>query len=165
MRAIALLLIFVLATPVAAQDTETTATVEVPVPPAMPPGDDNIVSMQTGDRAQHAGMLLDTDTSIRWLNRLTWWHETFRLHLQHDVEIQAAMAASHQRELDQQAASFGREIDGLRTDLRDAVTRYETELAARRNPPFFETWGFAFGMGGLAVAVVVGLLAVLFASL
>lgn len=137
----------------------------VPTPPSIPPGDDVIVVTHVGDRATTAGMLLDTDTAIRWTNRLTWWRETFRLHLEHDAEAAAEVQHSHELQLQLVQESYEREITGLRTDLHDAVTRYEAELAARRNPPFYETWGFAFGLGGACVAIVGVLLGVLVASL
>lgn len=137
----------------------------VPTPPSIPPGDDVIITTHVGDRATVAGMLLDTDTAIRWTNRLTWWRDTFRLHLEHDVEATATIEQSHQLQLQLVQDSYTREIEGLRTDLREAVTRYETELAARRNPPFYETWGFAFGLGGVCVAIVGVLIGVLVASL
>ena len=160
-------ILFVLLLPLTAegQTTESTPAVTVPTPPDLPPGEDRIATMHVGDRAQFEGMLFDTDTSIRWLNRLTWWRETFRLRLEHDVEDAAAVQHSHELELQLVQSSYERELEGLRTDLHDAVTRYEAELAQRRNPPFFETWGFAFGMGALAVAVVGGLIAGLVAGL
>lgn len=160
--------LFVLLLPLTAAGqvaASTTPAVDVPTPPSIPPGDDVIVATHVGDRATIAGMLLDTDTSVRWLNRLTWWRETFRLHLEHDIESTAAVQHSHELELTLVQASYTRELEGLRTDLHDTVARYETELAQRRNPPFFETWGFAFGMGALAVAVVGGLIAGLVAGL
>lgn len=158
---VALMVLFVLllvADTAAAQEA-------VPTPPSIPPGDDVIVVTHVGDRATTAGMLLDTDTAIRWTNRLTWWRETFRLHLEHDAEVTLALQHSHELELSIVRESYEREIEGLRTDLRDAVTRYEAELAARRNPPFYETWGFAFGMGVLVTGVIVGLVAGLVAGL
>ncbi len=102
-------------------------------------------------------MLLDTDTAIRWTNRLRWWPETFRLHLAEDLEVLEALRRSHDTEMGIVRDSLTREVEGLRTDLRDAVLRYETELARHRNPPFYETWGFAFGMGVVLTGVVVAL--------
>lgn len=158
MRLLVVLVVLLSAATAGAQDA-------VPTPPVIPPGDDVIITTHVGDRATVAGMLLDTDTSIRWLNRMTWWRETFRLHLEHDAEVTLALQHSHELELQIVQASSTREIEGLRTDLREAVTRYETELAARRNPPFYETWGFAFGLGGVCVAIVGVLIGVLVASL
>jgi hypothetical protein len=134
------------------------AAQEVPSPPAIPPGEDVITTLFIGGRAPHNGMLLDTDTAIRWTNRLTWWPEAFRLHLAEDVEVAAARDASHQNELRIVQQSLEREIDGLRTNLREAVRRYEGELARFRDPPFYETWAFAFGLGVLVTGIVVGVI-------
>lgn len=147
-RFLPFLLVFFWAARVAAQDA--------PAAPNLPPGTDRITSVQEGGRAPYAGMLLDTDTAIRWTNKLLWWPTAFRLHLAQDVEELAARDRSAGTELRIVQESLGREITGLRTDLREAVTRYERELASYRDPPFWETWGFAFGMGALALGVIVG---------
>ena len=136
--------------------TEASAQ-EVPSPPSLPPGEDVITTLFEGGRAPHAGMLLSTDTAIRWTNRLTWWPEAFRLHLAEDAERHAATLSSHENQLRIVNASYEREIDGLRTNLRDAVARYEGELARFRDPPFYETWAFAFGVGVLVPGIVVAL--------
>lgn len=142
------LLVVLLAVPAAAQD--------VPQAPSLPPGADRISAAAEGSRAPYAGMLLDTDTAIRWTNKLVWWPMAFRLHLAHDVEEMQARDRSAAAELRIVQESLGREITGLRSDLREAVTRYESELASYRDPPFWETWAFAFGMGALALGVIIG---------
>lgn len=129
---------------------------EAPQPPDLPPGEDRIESVSQGRIAPFSGMLLDTDTAIRWTNRLTWWRETFSLRLRQQAEILDALRASHQTELEIVRASAVREIEGLRTDLRTSTERYEEMLAHEREQPFYETWGFAFGLGALAMGVVVG---------
>lgn len=127
------------------------------VAPAIPPGDDRIEHVTSGARAPYEGMLLDLDTAIRWTNRLTWWQQTYELRLRTDAEVLEATRASHATELRLVTESFEREIDHLRTSLREAVLRYEAELARYRSPPFYETWGFAFGVGALLMGAVVGL--------
>jgi len=101
-------------------------------------------------------MLLDLETSIRWTNRLTWWQQTYELRLRTDAEVLEATRASHATELRLVTESFGREIEQLRVSLREAVLRYEAELARYRSPPFYETWSFAFGVGALLMGAVVG---------
>lgn len=127
-------------------------------PPDLPPGEDRIEAVAAGVRAPFDGMLLDTDTAIRWTNRLLWWRETFQLRLHEHAAVLEALRRSHDTELTVVRESYEREIVGLREDLRASTLRYEAELAERRNPPFWETWGFAFGMGALAMGVIVGVI-------
>ena len=134
-------------------------------PPDLPPGEDRIEAMAAGSRAPFDGMLLDTDTSIRWLNRLRWWRETFQLRLRQNEEILDALRRSHSTELGVVRSSYEREISGLRDTARDLMLNYEQQLQRYRNPPFYETWGFAFGMGVVVVSVVVGVIAGLVAGL
>lgn len=126
-------------------------------PPDLPPGEDRIESVSQGRPAPFTGMVLDTDTAIRWTNRLIWWRETFQLRLREHSQIMEALRASHARELELVQQSYTREVTGLREDLRVSTERYEQELARYRDPPFYEQWGFAFGMGALAMGLVVGL--------
>ena len=145
--AVALLL---LPNAVAAQDTS---------PPDIPPGEDHIEAMTSGERAPFNGMLLETDTAIRWINRLRWWRETFQLRLDERDEILAALRRSHVTEIEIIRQSYEREITGLREDLRQMADLYERQLERYRNPPFYENWGFSFSMGVLAAGVVVGAIA------
>ena len=134
-------------------------------PPDIPPGEDHIEAMTSGERAPFTGMLLETDTAIRWTNRLRWWRETFQLRLREQGEILDALRRSHTVEIEVIRQSYEREITGLREDFRQMVDLYERQLERYRNPPFYETWGFAFGMGAVAVSVVVGVVAGLVAGL
>lgn len=127
-------------------------------PPDLPPGEDRIESVSQGRLAPFTGMLLDTDTAIRWTNRMIWWRETFQLRLREHTQILDALRSSHTRELTLMQESYGREVTGLREDLRASTERYEQELARYRDPPFYEQWGFAFGMGALAMGIVVGVI-------
>lgn len=124
-----------------------------PVPPEIPPGADRIESLSEGRAAPFTGMLLDTDTAIRWTNRLRWWREAFRLQVREDLEVLDATRRSHALEMDVIRESYVREINGLRDTARDLATSYERQLAKYRNPPFYKQWGFAFAMGVLVVAV------------
>lgn len=145
-----------------AQDAEDA----LPRAPDVPAGDDVMEALSAGDEASFEGILLSTDTAIRWTNRIGWYRHELRLTLDEWTTRERAMTASHERELTLVRESFEREIDGLRTDLTASVERYEAELAeARRDPPFYETWGFAFGMGVLVTGVLVGVVAGLVAGL
>ena len=134
-------------------------------PPDIPPGEDHIEALTSGERAPFTGMLLETDTAIRWTNRLRWWRETFQLRLREQGEILDALRRSHTVEIEVIRQSYEREITGLREDFRQMVDLYERQLERYRNPPFYETWGFAFGMGVVVVSVVVGVIAGLVAGL
>lgn len=134
-------------------------------PPDIPPGEDRIEALSSGERAPFTGMLLETDTAIRWTNRLRWWRETFQLRLREQGEILDAVRSSHATEVSVLRGSYEREIEGLRQDLRSTMALYERQLARYRNPPFYETWGFAFGMGVVIVGVIVGVTAGVVASL
>lgn len=139
---------------------------EVPTPPDVPPGRDRIEIIHIGDRSPVQGMVFDTDTSIRWTNKLRWWPETYRLHLQADLESQAAVQRSHNAELSILTNSYTREIQGLRNDIRSQAAQYETALAQlRTSPPFYKTWWFAFGMGVLVSSVLTGVVIGLILSL
>ncbi len=127
----------------------------------VPPGENVIVVLQEGARAPFTGQLFDQATALRWGNRTVRYR--MRIHLLEE-ELQVCHTereASTERQLQIVEASYTREIEGLRTDLRDQAARYEAELARFRDPPFYETWGFAFGMGALATAVVVAVIGAL----
>ena len=136
-----------------------------PTPPEIPPGADRIESVSAGRAAPFTGMLLDTDTAIRWTNRLRWWREAFRLQVREDLEILDATRRSHELEIVVIRDSYTREIDGLRETARQLVLNYEQQLQRYRSPPFYEQWGFAFGLGATVVAVVGALVAGLAAGL
>lgn len=155
MRAVLLVLaLTLLAAPVAAQEGAPVPEGDVDVPP----GENVIVVLPEGARAPFAGQLFDAATTLRWGNRIVRYR--MRIHLlEEELRVcHEESEASTARQLQIVEESYTREIEGLRTDLRDQATRYEGELASLRNPPFYETWGFAFGMGALATAVVVAVI-------
>lgn len=134
-------------------------------PPSIPPGDDVIEPLAARQPAPMSGMLLDTNTSIRWANRLVWYREALRLRISEQARVVEALTASCTTRLQLVEDSRAREIDGLRADVRAAVSRYEQELTRYRNPPFYEEWGFAFAVGVLAAGLLVGIVGGLVASL
>lgn len=165
MRAVAvvLALFLVLATPGAlcAQDT-LAGDVDVPA------GADRIVVVREDAVVPFTGQLFDQATALRWANRTVRYRTRIRLLEEELTAVRTELEASTARQihiLDEsygtqlrlQQESFEREITGLRADLREQATRYEGELARYRNPPFWESWGFAFGMGVVVTGVVVGL--------
>jgi len=147
---------------VAAQDAGA------PVPEGdvdVPPGDNVIVVLPEGGRAPFAGQLFDPATALRWGNRIVRYRMRIALLTEELSICRTESEASAAEQLRIAEESYMREIEGLRTDLRDQATRYEEELARHRNPPFYETWGFAFGMGVLATGVVVGIIGGLLAGI
>lgn len=146
-----LLLLCLLPSPASAQEGAPVPEGDVDVPP----GEDRIVVAREGTPAPFTGQLFDQPTALRWGNRIVRYRMRIRLLEQELTVTRDAYEASITERLRLQSESYGREIEGLRTDLRDQAARYESELAQHRNPPFYETWGFAFGMGVLLTAVVV----------
>lgn len=144
---------------------------ELPYEPApagdvdVPPGPNVIVVLAEGARAPFGGQLFDPATALRWGNRTTRYRMSIRLLTEELRVCHEEHSASTTRQLDLQAQSYVREIGGLRTDIRDQAARYEGELQRFRSPPFYETWGFAFGMGAIVTAIVGGLVAGLAAGL
>lgn len=124
-------------------------------PPDIPPGEDRLEHLQQGVRAPYAGMLLDTDTAIRWTNRLRWYQEEFRLRLRAEEQTLQAVRASHATELRIVEESYRREIQGLRNDVRDLGSR----LAQAMDRPWYDTVAFGIGVGALIV-VLLGVAAV-----
>jgi hypothetical protein len=136
-----------------------------PVEPApagdvdVPPGPNVIVTLDAGARAPFAGQLFDAATATRWGNRITRYRMTIRL-LNEELRLcREESAASTDRQLQIVQDSATRQLDALRQDLREQVARYEGELQRYRNPPFYETWAFAFGVGAVVTAAVAGLVA------
>jgi hypothetical protein len=133
---------------------------EVPEPPRIPPGEDQIEYLAAGERTPYDGMLLSMDTAIRWTNRMRWWPETFRLRLAEEEEIRTLEARITDERVRIITESYEREIEGLRGDLRTQAQQYTEELAQLRNPPFWQRNWFGFVMGVVLVgaAVLIGAL-------
>lgn len=131
----------------------------------VPAGENVIVVLPEGGRAPFAGQLFDSATALRWGNRIVRYRMRIQLLTE---ELQICREESEESAVTQlriAEESYSREIDGLRTDLREQAARYEAELARFRDPPFYETWGFGFGMGVLATGIVVGVLSALISEL
>lgn len=121
-------------------------------PPDLPPGDDTIEAVARGEAVPFQGMLLNTDTAIRWTNRLLWYQQALRLRSEHFDDAVVMIQGSHARELGLIEASYAREIEGLRQDLRDQATAF----ARSQDPVFYETWGFALALGVVLAGTLVG---------
>lgn len=145
--------VLLLATRVAAQDVRA---------PAEPPGDDVMTDLAVGARAPYAGILLDTDTAIRWRNYMTWYRAELALTLRERDAASTIVEESHARELEALRLSYTREIDGLRADLREQATAF---AAANQPPEFWQTGSFGFAMGVVVSVLLVGAAALLFTTL
>lgn len=134
--------------------------------PDFPPGDDQITALGVNDRAPFAGQLFSTDTAIRWGFRL----QALRLRL--DVEVDRARSlcvadmelVQRKLELEQERSAFQLK---LLQEAVDASQRTIEDLSTRlaEGTPWYETWGFGFGMGVLAAAILTGLTAWVLTSL
>jgi tetrahydromethanopterin S-methyltransferase subunit F len=140
-----------------AQDEASEPVVEPREPPDLPPGDDVITALTEGARAPYTGMLLDTDTAIRWTNRLNWFRNELRLVMQTDAKILAAVRRSHETELRLVRESYEREIEGLRNDLRHQAETFAQAQA--RGHPWYDTFVFGVIIGVVFSCVLVGLTA------
>lgn len=125
-------------------------------PPDIPPGEDHIEALSAGSLAPFDGQLLETDTAIRWANRLRWYRHELQLQTELHAEALVAVQDSREAAIRIVEASYSREIEGLRQDLRDQA---ETFVKAKR--PFVRTgaFGFIVGVVSAGVLVVVGALA------
>lgn len=129
----------------------------IPTPPDIPSGTDRIQPATQGQPAPFTGMLLDTDTAIRWTNRLRWYQEEFRLHLTMDAQVQDALRSDGDARVTIVTASYQRLLDNLRQDLRDQAATFARARAQENNKPFWESWGFAFALGIVVAGLLVGL--------
>lgn len=140
-----------------AQEEAVGGAVEAPEPPDIPPGDDVITPLSRGTAAPHSGMLLDTDTAIRWTNRLTWFRNELSLTLRTHHRELVALDRSHARELRLIEESYAREIEGLREDLRAQAQTFAQAQA--REHPWFDTFAFGAVVGVVLAGALVGLTA------
>jgi len=99
-------------------------------------------------------MLLDTDTAIRWTNRMNWFRTRLRLMARTDAEILAAIRRSHDTELQIVRDSYEREISGLREDLRNQAE--ELARARQFSRPWFDTFSFGLVLGVVLAGAIVG---------
>jgi hypothetical protein len=138
---------------VQAQDAASEGVV-VPSPPVMPPGEDVITELAPGDRAPHEGMLLDTDTAIRWTFRLEWYRNELGLTLRAHRRELAAIEGSAERRLRLQEESYLREIEGLRGDLRAQAAAFATA----QGQPWYDTFLFGSIVGVVFTVVLAALI-------
>jgi hypothetical protein len=132
------------------------AVLPMPQVVTYPPGDDNIVVLRKGEASPFTGQLFDDNTALRW----AVWLQQYKA--KYGIDLQAAQATckvklDHADEL--AAIEFERasktEAD-LRKRLQDADAlrlKLEEEL---RNPGFFKSPGFWYGLGvGTTIVAVV----------
>lgn len=140
----AALVLFLASSSVTALAQETDILAEAPEPPAIPPGEDVIVPLSLGATAPVRGMLLDTNTAIRWTNALRWWPEAFRLRVTYLEQVLDATRTTHSTLLEEMRSSYRAEI----TNLQLRILRAE-EKAVR---PWYRTAVFGFIVGVVLTA-------------
>lgn len=129
--------------PSIARAEPTEASPLIPVPS----GPDVITSVKKGDPAPHDGQLFDPATAIRWANFL----QQANVRLKFDPLFQYKVG---QVEIDALKKTLVLEQDKYKTvtaELQDRLTEAQKEAA---NPPFYKTFGFAFGVGVAATVLV-----------
>lgn len=154
MRLLAALLALLLPVGAQAQETALESLLRAPLTaPAIPPGEDRMVALDQGDRAPFTGILLDTDTAIRWTNALRWWPDAFRLRMDSVSSAVSLIEQYGDQRLRITEESRQREIDGLRQDLRTQAQ--QAAQAAER--PWYTTFTFGLVVGVVVAGVLVGL--------
>jgi hypothetical protein len=114
--------------------------------------EDEVVSIERGDRAPFSGQLFPTELAIQMGFRI----ERLELRLTADVQrerdsCEVRVGFEQRRlELEQERREF--EIAQLTERVQD---QHEDLIEAQR-VPWYRTWGFAFGMGIVASLLLVG---------
>jgi hypothetical protein len=125
---------------------------------AIPPGDDEIVSLKKGQPAPFDGQLFENNTALRWGNYL----EQYKMRLKIDVglmkRIMEAEITYRDKVIDYERAKYNRVVPDLENKL--AKVTFE-----RDNPSWYKTTWFGVGLGVVGTCAVVGLTAWTFSSL
>lgn len=127
----------------------------------VPPGEDHIESVSSGDKAPFAGQLFDSATALRWAN----WLSQYRLKLKQLEVLMQARAEIDQKFHAQQVqiltASHANEVAWYRAQLQLQTAETERLKVELQNPPFYKTTWFGFAAGVVAVSLSIGVGAVI----
>lgn len=134
------------------------ASAEPPAPQVVtyPPGDDNIAVVRKGEAAPYTGQLFDDNTALRW----AVWLQQYKARYAIDMQAEQATCKVKLDHADELAAIEHARATSLEADLRQRLKetdglRLKLEEEAR-NPGFFKSPGFWFGLGvGTAVVATV----------
>lgn len=128
----------------------------------IPPGKDQIVAMDEGQRAPFSGQLFSTDTALRWGNWLMQYKRRLTLDVEREQKLCGAQLKYHKKLL---SIEEDRSLK-LSEDLRERLVRSEQRNAALQDdinhPSFWSSieFGLILGVvGSAAVAVAVGVAA------
>jgi hypothetical protein len=122
---------------------------------AVPPGNDIIEVLKTGQVAPHDGQLFDNATSIRWGNYLQQCQSRLKLDPLYQYKLDQADLVAAQKTEALQAQEYTR----VTTDLQTKLTAAQV---AEASPPFYKTFWFGMAIGIIAsIAVVAGSVAIL----
>lgn len=124
----------------------------------IPPGEDRIVVVREGQSAPYSGHLFDTDTAMRWGYRLQELRTQLRLTNTYWEQREVAVRETHAREIETLTRSWATQEAGLRQDLRDQSSRYETRIRELSgDPPWYRTMTFGLILGFVGTLVLLGL--------
>lgn len=125
------------------------------------PDDSAIVPIEQGERAPFSGQLFPTERAIR----MGMMIEQLRLRLDADLERSQQLCDAHLEYRDQVLQIERERYTHDTGALEQAAEELADQLEEARRVPWWRSWGFAFGMGVLASAVLVGAAAALAVSL
>jgi hypothetical protein len=124
----------------------------------VPPGNDVIDVLRSGQAAPHDGQLFDQATALRWANYLQQCQARLRLDPLYQYKLDQADLVAAQKTLQLQIAEYNR----VTTDLQNKLIAAQK---AEADPPFYRTFWFGMTVGIVAsVALVAGSVAVLNAT-
>lgn len=152
------LLVFLLPAVVFAQQPPVPSSDrESPPVEAIPPGDDDIVSLKKGQPAPFDGQLFGSLTALRWAN----WLQQYKYRLIWDVEKEQSVCTVEKKYRDDLLVAEEERAKKVETDLNERLARSEqARLDAEeevRNPPWYSTTTFGVVVGVVATAAVFGL--------
>lgn len=126
----------------------------------IPPGPDNIVILEEGEKAPFAGQLYDNPTAFRWGG----WLMQYKHRLAAGIELQKKLCASDLKLFDTKLELEKESKAILLEDYSLALDESEAKVQRLENPPFFRTAWFGFTMGITVSVVALGAGAILLAG-
>lgn len=115
----------------------------------IPPGPDNIVILNEGEKAPFSGQLYDNPTASRWGG----WLLQYRYKLTAGIELQKKLCASETKLLETRLGLEKESKAILLEDYSLALDEESMKIRRLEHPPFFRTAWFGFTMG-ITVSVV-----------
>lgn len=123
------------------------ASVQVPVIPPIPPGEDRHQFLPKGQSAPYDGYLFDGSTAVRWGNWLVLWKERYRIDMNEQRQVCGAQV---------QLGNDRLRIEQQRSTA--VLTYYKDQLEAERKKnerPWYSSFEFGVGVGVVSTVVLV----------